>query len=356
MMQKNQETRTKTENLEETNSKLRKDNEALKKTMNVLENIISGNNEETYELQDKNKELSTALKDLSDFKKRVYDFTTKHVGINPYLIENKQELKKVRKSIHATKKYMNKLEKELEGEEVYKVQNTLDEKTIDYWNRVDPKKKGLYFKEQQIKDMNFLLKNTEEEYQASISATEKAIEEIDEKLKNADQERYTTETKNNMKRQRIFLRRNIDVREQKIKSLQSTMDKYILEHKEIENDIYDKQNLLNASRELCDTVEQALKITEDNYTPSKTNTNSRTKEQLEILKDMGERFKTIIEQHATTRMNEKDQLFRDIEKLTTNTDGENLMDIHREKNKAKYNESSANKKVRRDKYFSDLGY
>lgn len=349
----NTQINTKTENIEEISTNLKKDNEALKNTMNVLEDIIKGNNTQTNTYMEKNKEAAEALLNLSNFRKKIYDFAAKNTGLNMYKIDNKQELKKISNNLKEVNKYMSTLEKELEGEEVYQVRNTIDEATIDYWNRIDPKKKGLYFREQQIKDMNFMLKNMEQEYEASIDAIEEKIELIENKIKDKE---YSNDSKNNLRRQRIFLRRNIDVRNQKIKSLQLTIDKYISEQEDIENQIHEKQNLLYASRDLYTTVEQSLKIIKNQYVTDKNNTNSNTTDKLRELTDVGTKLKNIVEKYATTRLNEKDKLFDDIKTVTTNTKGENIIAEYMGKNKAKYEEDSAYRKAKRDKYFENLGF
>lgn len=348
----------KTENLNDLNLKLKEDNDKLNNYVKSFDNILKGTNKvsKNKEKEDTEKDFLNSIKNMSDNKIKLYDLTKRLSGINIYRIEGKKEIKKVKKILIDAKRNMDELERILEGEATYKVQNNVDDSLIEYLNSIDPKNKGLYFKEQQIRDMNILLRNMELDYESSINNLDKKIEGLDAQIRKYEDTNTSAETLRNLKKQKIFFKRNKDLRKQRISYIRATIDKYISDHEQIETDIRRAENTLEYTRKLYNFVEHEIKLIETHYVPNGKDGTSKTNESMRNLKEIGERLKEITTKDVSGKIEQEEAMYKQIDQVISTESGQSFAKEMLLKSRAIYNKQSADKKAIRDNYFKEIGY
>jgi hypothetical protein len=335
------------------NDLLRETNDLIKK----VDQIYSKNNTTLDEDTETNKELNNSLNDVENstknLKNQAYDVLSKFLSIDMYKLENKRELKRAYGSLDVLKKDIKVLEKALNGEEIYNPPSLNNADLLRYINNVSPKRKGLYFRDSELKDINLMYRSQEIELNNRISLFEQQIEGIDNKL--VDVKSSDINIARSLSKERTNLMRMLDSYQRKVEDINNDMNKYIIEHKIVENMIYEYSTILNTGRNLYNNVELSLSIVGSDLSPE-----GKTLEQaigsLKNVKNISEKFKSFITKYAVEKKSRNSRLCDEVNKVVSDDNGEELSDSITRINKQLYNSSKSNMKAMRDTYFNNLGF
>ena len=305
----------------------------------------------------KNKNLNETLQksntDTGDFKKKVYDFFSSTFGIDLYNLENKQELKKVNNFLNNVQSDLTNIEKVLNGKEVYNPPSTNNEDILNYISSISPERKGLFFKNSELKDILIMYKSHEDEIDIHLKHFENQISSIDEKLSNKD---ASTSVKAliELKKEKMNYIRKADMHTRKLEDIRYDMDKYICLQQETENSIYKHLNTLDNGRTLYNTLNAILKagpgMSREDKLLEKIDKN------LNEATDMCERLYPFAKEHVENMKNINKSFDGRVKKVTTDDKGNQLSLEILDMRKNLYNSTMSNMKARRETYFRNLGF
>ncbi len=344
-----------------------------KKNKQINQNTDEEKNKETTELIDdikkvyqgkkkqklngetqENKRLYETINKEQTLKKEAYDYLSKIVGADLYKIENRKEIKKAYKILDNVQKDIENLETILKGKETYKLPTGGTKEFIEYISNIDPKKKGLYFKEQELRDITILFKNKELEHKDHIDTYKEKIEEIEQKTDSENN--YTNQTLKELRQEKHNYARLINAHQRRREEINHELDGYICEIKIIQNQICEQQNLLNYTRSLSNNIKFSLNIVGQDFTTEEGKAYTKAMKNMTSLQKLGDKFKTYAEEFVKNKNTKLDNIYKKAEHTIRTDNGEELSDSILAKNKSIFNQSSANMKAMRDTYFEQLGY
>jgi hypothetical protein len=352
------------ESLEETikkSSNGHTNNDSLKnvsKFAKDVNNLYSSNPEvKLDESTKKNKNLNETLQksntDTGDFKKKVYDFFSSNFGIDLYNLENKQELKKVNNVLNTVQSDLTNIEKILNGKEVYNPPSSNNEDILNYISSISPERKGLFFKNSELKDILIMYKSHEDELDIHLKHFENQISSVDEKL-NEKSGSLNVKGLIELKKEKMNYMREADMHTRKIEDIRYDMDKYISLQQETESIIYKHLNTLDNGRILYNTLNAILKagpgISRENKLLEKIDRN------LNAATNMCERLYPFAKEHVDNMKNSSKSFDERVKKVTTDDKGNQLSLEILDMQKSLYNSTMSNMKARRETYFRNLGF
>lgn len=307
----------------------------------------------TKKQNSKYKNYVDSTQDLKEETKKVYDLVKTITNIDLNKITSKKDIKQAYSNLEQLKKEIKTLEDRLTGKETYKMPETYDETLVTYINSTDPKRKGLYFKEQELNDVLILLKNKESDYKYAIDDLTSKINKKTEQLENT-QELSRTETRE-LKTDRINLNRQIKLYEQRQTEINYEIDKYVARAKSIKYEIQVTENTLNKGRNTLYFTEQALEIISTNL-EYQSNTLISTINTIDKINMHSGKLKQYLELHGNEQQNSLERIYKESDKLITNQEGEEYFDTYHQKNRAIRSKDSAALKAKRNNFFEELGY
>lgn len=354
----------KTDTLEEkltNNINIDLDGEKSQETSNLLKEarkVYEGQKKKKKQNEDveENKAIFEAVKKDEELKKKAYDFLSELLGVDLYKIENRREIKKAYKKLDQVKANISKVELTLNGKETYKITNTTDEGLITYISSVDPKKKGLYFKEQEITDITVMFKNKEIEHEHTINKYEEQIETLRNQIDQVKDDNYEKDTLIALKKQKFNLSRLKQSHERRIKEINHELDSYIGDLKLVKNKIYQNQKLLDASRKLSNNIKFSLDVIGPDYVSEEGKTFGQSVKNLTELQKMGEKFKNYVTEFLENKHTRLEKIYTRVDDTVSDENGEQLQDTVLKNNKASFDKSAATLKAIRDTYFDELDY
>lgn len=321
-----------------------------------VKNIFKEDNRKRLDDEvESNKEIHETIIKSSDMKKQAYDFLSETLGIDLYKQENKNEIKKAYKLINKVKKDMKILENVLNGEEVYDPPSLNNDALITYLSAVDPKKKGLYFRFNECKEITLIFKNEEVAHKNYIEMYENQIDNLNEQLASLQGTDNLDKLKS-ITKEKMDYKRKIEGHTRTLEDIYNDLDNYIIKSKHLENKIYEFQNALNASRVLSNNMELSLGIIGPDHMSLEGQTLDNAMKNLSQLQKSGNLFTKFVEEYATQKNSKNDQLYSKVDKTSKDSNGEEMSTKILNKNKSIFNYSKANMKAMRDTYFKDIGY
>lgn len=303
--------------------------------------------------QDKYKNYLEVTQNQKEEIKKIYALVKSTTSIDLNKITSKKDIKKAYSNLELLKKEIKTLEERIRGKETYKMPEAYDESILKYINRIDPKKKGLYFREQEINDVLILLKNKESDYKYAIEDTATKIDNITKQITDS-QELNRTQLRE-LKTERINLNRQIKLYEQRQTELNYEIDKYVAKAKTIKHEIQTIENILNKGRNTLYFTEQALEIISTNleYQSSPITTTINT---IDKINTHSGKMKQYLDVHGNEHQNSLERIYKESDKLITNQEGEEYFDTYNQKNKTIRSQDSAVLKAKRNNFFEELGY
>lgn len=305
---------------------------------------------------EENKAIFEAVKKDEELKKKAYDFLSELLGVDLYKVENRKEINRAYKKLEQVKTGITNIEKVLNGKETYKIPNTTDEALITYISSVDPKKKGLYFKEQELTDITVMFKNKEIDHKDTINKYEEQIDKLRKKIEQAKEKNYEKDTVINLRKQKFNLNRLKKSHERRIAEINHELDSYIGDLKLVQNNIYQHQKLLDASRKLSNNIKFSLNIIGPEYVTDEGKMFGKNVKNLSELQKVGERFKNYVTEFIDNKNTKLERIYSKVDETVSDENGGQLGDKILRKNKADFDKSAATLKAIRDTYFEQLDY